>query len=799
MSVFSSLNVGITGVQVQSNALNTISGNIANVNTVGYKEGRTTFADLVFDNSANNYSVNGGGGINTAISFSGAKALDTSLNSVQGGISSTNSKSDLAIAGSGFFAVLPTDTSNIGELAFTRAGSFTSDAAGNYANAAGYVLQGWAFNADGTLSSSLTGADVSSAAAIAALVPVNIQNIAPTTTPTTDVSVQGNLNAAQPDYAGTPAYDPASSTKNMASGSIQPAFTIPITVVDSSGVSHTLEAAFLKGPTVLSNSGAGPFFAVSGSPDVTVTGTPPPGLVNGDTVTFNGSGAILDSNGTTMISAGTINGSYIVSNVTSSGYTITLASPAHGGIPATGNLAFVSNPSAGDTINLNGVTWTFVTGSATGNQSNIGGSLSATLTQLATDLTASTNANLAASVYTSTGTALDISHNTGDTTSNNYTLNAAVATQHLTGADGTSTAATGSLSFAVNPSAGDTINLNGTVWTFVTGTAGADQTQIQGTLSGTLTALVNDLTTAATGGDTNLNVATYAATGTALNITYGDNTLTGDNYTFTGVAASRSAPTLLGGNLTTNLFGSSTAGIAGGDGVVDQLTNNTWAVEVYANPPTDVSAANGQLTSGLVTFNSDGTLATISSSLTQALPIAWTAAGAAASNITFNWGTAGALFGTPNATVIGKSDGLEQVANSFSIKNVDQNGVAAGTSATISISSSGVISATYSNGNTHNLYQIPLAQFTDPDQLQALSDNVYKPSVDTGAFTFFSPGELGTSSIDTSSLESSNVDLAAQLTNMIIAQNAYQSNTKVLSTSDEMLQTLTSMDAPISV
>lgn len=92
------------------------------------------------------------------------------------------------------------------------------------------------------------------------------------------------------------------------------------------------------------------------------------------------------------------------------------------GIQATGNLTFSGNPTNGQNIVLNGVTWTFVTSGASGNQTNIGASLTATLTQLSSDLSASGNTSINVAAYTSSSTQLFITYNTPDGRGNNYTL-----------------------------------------------------------------------------------------------------------------------------------------------------------------------------------------------------------------------------------------------------------------------------------------------------------------------------------------------------------------------------------------
>jgi len=92
------------------------------------------------------------------------------------------------------------------------------------------------------------------------------------------------------------------------------------------------------------------------------------------------------------------------------------------GVAATGSITFTVNPSATNTIIVNGVTWTFVASGATGSQTNIGASLSATMTQLASDLNASANSSINVASYAGTATALNITYKTTGAAGNTYTL-----------------------------------------------------------------------------------------------------------------------------------------------------------------------------------------------------------------------------------------------------------------------------------------------------------------------------------------------------------------------------------------
>ena len=131
MSIFGSMKTAVSGMNAQANRLSTVSDNIANVNTTGYKAVSTAFSSLVLPSGAGNYNS---GGVSTTV----RQAV-----SDQGDISYTTSGYDLAISGDGFFIVQGAD--NVPVL--TRAGDFTKDDNGNLVNSAGFTLMGYPWGA----------------------------------------------------------------------------------------------------------------------------------------------------------------------------------------------------------------------------------------------------------------------------------------------------------------------------------------------------------------------------------------------------------------------------------------------------------------------------------------------------------------------------------------------------------------------------------------------------------------------------------------------------------------------------
>jgi flagellar hook protein FlgE len=222
-----------------------------------------------------------------------------------------------------------------------------------------------------------------------------------------------------------------------------------------------------------------------------------------------------------------------------------------------------------------------------------------------------------------------------------------------------------------------------------------------------------------------------------------------------------------------------------------KTAQNTWAVEIHAIPESEVNTplVNGQIATGSITFNGDGSLRSVSASLSGDISIGWRN-GAEPSNITLGLGTAGQPFGTEGAAVIGLTDGLSQFDSGYKVDFANQNGAPVGELVSVSIDENGVVIASYSNGETQSLYKIPLAEFANPDGLNPQSGNVYTQTNDSGEVNLREANTSGVGTFVSSALEQSNVDLAEQLTDMIVAQRAYQANTRVIKTTDELLEQL---------
>ncbi|MFO0095134.1 MAG: flagellar hook protein FlgE [Gemmatimonadaceae bacterium] len=159
---------------------------------------------------------------------------------------------------------------------------------------------------------------------------------------------------------------------------------------------------------------------------------------------------------------------------------------------------------------------------------------------------------------------------------------------------------------------------------------------------------------------------------------------------------------------------------------------------------------------------------------------------------------AGLNFGVPGANAVrielklgGGVNGLTQFASTSSTAVLrDQNGFTAGTLQNFSIDRFGLITGFFTNGTTSPLARIVLADFNNPSGLLRIGDNMYQESANSGSGVLGFALEGSQSQLTSGALEMSNVDLAQEFTNMIVAQRAFQANGKVVSTSDDMLQEL---------
>jgi len=216
MTITSSLNAGVAGLNANANRLSTISDNIANSSTYGYKKATADFYSIVVQ-----------GDLSTSYSAGGVRSTSYRLIDEHGPLIGTTNSTDFAIDGRGFMAVTTIDAVNRGAdlpISLTTTGSFKPDAEGVLRTSTGKVLMGWVANPDGSLGNYPRDT-------MSALQPVRLDTNQYISNPTTELSLSANL--------------PATSTQSGASGD---PWEMTVQYAGNLGTSETLHYTFT--PTV---------------------------------------------------------------------------------------------------------------------------------------------------------------------------------------------------------------------------------------------------------------------------------------------------------------------------------------------------------------------------------------------------------------------------------------------------------------------------------------------------------------------------------------------------------------------
>ncbi|MBV6489631.1 MAG: Flagellar hook protein FlgE [Pseudorhodoplanes sp.] len=136
---------------------------------------------------------------------------------------------------------------------------------------------------------------------------------------------------------------------------------------------------------------------------------------------------------------------------------------------------------------------------------------------------------------------------------------------------------------------------------------------------------------------------------------------------------------------------------------------------------------------------------------------------------------------------------LSQFGSAFSVSELSQTGYAAGRLTGFSIGSDGTVLSRYTNGQTLAQGRVVLVNFTNPQGLQSLGGNQWAETAESGVPMSGSPGAGSLGTIQSGALEQSNVDLTAELVNMITAQRLYQANAQTIRTQDQVMQTIVNL------
>ncbi|HRO58259.1 MAG TPA: flagellar hook protein FlgE [Burkholderiaceae bacterium] len=200
-----------------------------------------------------------------------------------------------------------------------------------------------------------------------------------------------------------------------------------------------------------------------------------------------------------------------------------------------------------------------------------------------------------------------------------------------------------------------------------------------------------------------------------------------------------------------------------------KVADNQWDVHATSNG-VDLGAGSAV---GSYTFGADGRLSGSPGPLSVNVPVSSSAGG--------------------TMTVPLDLSGMTQFGSSFSVSELTQDGYAAGRLSAFSVASDGTILARYTNGQTLAQGRVALVNFTNPQGLQPLGGNQWAETTESGEPMAGAPGAGVLGAIQSGALEQSNVDLTAELVNMITAQRVYQANAQTIRTQDQVMQTIVNL------
>jgi len=206
------------------------------------------------------------------------------------------------------------------------------------------------------------------------------------------------------------------------------------------------------------------------------------------------------------------------------------------------------------------------------------------------------------------------------------------------------------------------------------------------------------------------------------------------------------------------------------------------ASEITTPAPAAATDVNTLVGTGTMTFDTDGSLLT--NSTTALNPITFVGANTPATGITVNFGTPAAAGPT------GGLDGITQFAGSSNVSSQSQDGYASGDLSGIAVDGTGVVKGLYTNGQKLAIGQLGIAKFRSNEGLGAAGHNMWIETRDSGNAAMGTAGSGGRGAVSAGAVEQSNVDLAGQFVDLIAHQRAFEANSKTITTADEMLQQL---------
>ena len=741
---------GVTGLQAHQIAMDVEGNNIANVNTVGFKYNRANFDDLIYQTSRiATAPQNQHGGVNNMEVGLGTQINSTTRIFKQGSLQTTDKQTDIALQGDGFFMV----SSDGGKTTYyTRNGDFSRDSEGNFVDNGGNIVQGWMRDEEtGEIDPTRPIGDIK--------IPVGLTVPARATT---NIALKGNL-------------DSGNDVGNK---------KIPIYKLDQfhNGVDLDNDGT-IAGNEIHdeNNVGENRFYVNrNGEQRMTERGADLGVLFNNNGDAYN----LRDAQGT--------GGQGIWAS-----YADAKTNALDLGAAADGTFATPPAPGKNLDITLNG--------------QNITGTNIMTIGQLAALINGKySETGVEASVTNGNKLVLTNRNNTGTTvntknikmTVNNATdwagtdfVDTKIITAYQYVYNKTNVAATHTYDDAHEREVTTTEDLRKAMQEDARKFTNYTHEQNPTTLAATndnngVEVTVNEhgqyqfKNPSATGAK-DMNISVTGLTNATKNVT--------ENVKFTASMAPISGSLSAGGSTrvtdslnmaahssSTDLYDSlGTKHNIKMDFVKRGYTENggtEWTMVIQVAEPNSINTVEPRnVVTGYVRFNPDGSLATYSPA-----------------SITFGAQNGSAIgqhielkFGTTQTT-----DGLTSTDNNSSTADISQDGYASGELHGIRIDQSGTLVGSFTNGRSLGLAQVGVAKFANNQGLAGEGGNLFSRTANSGDPIIGAAQTAGRGKISASSLEMSNVDLSRSLTQLIVVQRGFQANSKTITTSDEMLNTL---------
>ncbi len=790
---------GVSGLQAHQIAMDVEGNNIANVNTYGYKYNRANFADILSQTPRVATAPQGQLGGQNAMQI----GLGTTINSTtrifsQGTLTSTDKQTDLALQGNGFFVVSPDGGTT---RYYTRNGDFVRDKAGNFVNNSGYIVQGWTRDEEtGTIDS--TG-------------PIkNIVIKEGLTTParaTTEVKIKGNLDSGNTiGQRSTPIYslDSVAGGRDYNNDGILNANEVHNendTNNDEFYTNSRKEQSLTErgvdlgvtfdelgnGLALRDGQGIWVSYANAKTEKFTVgSGLPQSiGQINPAAtldITINGTNIKSQANTITSISdvAAAINAQYNKTGVRaeiSEGNKLTLINRNNSGTTEeTKNIHLKVN--GGNTVTgladkdiITAYQYVYTSSQTTAVHPNND--------KIARQIT--TTEDLRAAMQEDARNHVDYNGD-GQIRANSDVLDAAkLATAAHRIAPGTGGAAITNTAYQT---------AYNTAYAAAAGTP--DQKHAAGIAA--LQALAGDDTNDGVENPSN-EVADHALYMTTTGLTKPaqgtNNSAINENVRLTTImkaldgALSPGQALRASGKMMMSSHGS-TAEIFDSLGSKHTVSikwtktgtttdgGTEWSMVIQVPEPAKINYTGegpDNVITGTARFNANGSLASF-----HPATITFSANNGSQSgqNISLNFG-----LGTD-------FNGLTSFDKDSSTESISQDGYTGGTLNGIKIDETGTIIGSFSNGQSFGLAKVALATFTNNEGLQSEGGNVFSQTANSGEAVIGAAGTGDKGTIAASKLEASNVDLSRALTDLIVIQRGFQANSKTITTSDEMLNTL---------